>query len=89
MISFVFIGWNVITFLLYGIDKLCAKLCISRISERLLLASAFLFGGLGAGLGMLLFRHKIRKRKFCLLIPAAIVINLAISAGIYLGFVRN
>lgn len=89
MICFFLIGWNVITFLLYGIDKLCALIGTRRITEELLLVSAFLLGGIGAGIGMILFRHKIRKMKFCILIPVSVVINLVIYAGIYLGFVWN
>ena len=89
MICFFLIGWNVITFLLYGIDKLCALIGMRRITEELLLVSAFLLGGIGAGIGMILFRHKIRKMKFCILIPVSVVINLVIYAGIYLGFVWN
>ena len=52
---------SVTAFPLYGWDKAMAKLRRRRIPEAALLGCALLGGGLGALLGMLLFRHKIRK----------------------------
>ncbi len=80
---FLWISWNVISFMLFGIDKLCAIWNVRRIPEKLLIAMAFCMGAFGAFLGMLLFHHKIRKRKFVVLIPLAIVINLALLTGIF------
>lgn len=60
-------------FILYGVDKYKAKHGKWRIPEKELLLAAFLGGALGALLGMLVFRHKIRKRRFCILVPAALV----------------
>lgn len=80
---FLLIGWNVLTLTVYGIDKLCARLGTRRISEQLLISFAFLMGGAGALLGMGLFRHKIRKPKFCIFVPLALITNLAILAGIF------
>ena len=51
---------STITFFLYGIDKLKAKLGAWRIPERVLLGFAFFGGGIGALLGINLFRHKTR-----------------------------
>lgn len=73
--------WNGIVLLLYGLDKWKAVRGRWRISEKLLLLCAFVMGALGAGLGMLLFRHKTRKTKFRVLIPLALLINAAAIVG--------
>ncbi len=69
---------NLFTFVLYGQDKRRARRGQWRISERLLLECAFAGGGVGAGLGMLLFRHKIRHMKFCLMVPLSILLWVGI-----------
>ena len=69
--------WNIVVMLIYGIDKLCAKIGRWRISEASLLISASLFGGLGAMLGMIIFNHKTRKRKFCFLVPVIFVVEFS------------
>ena len=73
---------SILSFLLFGWDKLMAKLGRSRIPEAALLGAAFLGGGAGALLGMLLFRHKIRKAPFPVLVPLFFLLQLAL-----LGFV--
>lgn len=49
---------------MYGIDKFLAKNKLYRISEFILLCFGSIGGVVGAILGMLFFRHKIRKNKF-------------------------
>lgn len=56
-------------------DKSFSKTNKTRISEANLLLLALLFGGLGIGLGMLIFRHKIRDYKFVIGIPLIIIQN--------------
>lgn len=70
--------WNVIIFLLYGIDKYKAVKNKWRISEKTLLGCAVLMGGIGATLGMEIFRHKTKKPLFRLGVPAAVVLNIAV-----------
>jgi len=70
--------WNFIVFAIYGIDKLKARKKAWRISEATLIACAFLMGGIGAFLGMTIFRHKTKHLKFKLLVPLAMVINVAV-----------
>ena len=69
---------SALTLLLFGWDKLMAKLRRSRIPEAALLGGALLGGGAGALLGMLLFRHKIRKAPFPLLVPLFFLLQLAL-----------
>ena len=52
------IAINVVTFLVYGIDKWKAKQGSWRISEATLLILAVIGGSIGALLGMKVWRHK-------------------------------
>lgn len=67
--------WNIITFILMGVDKWKAIHHRYRIKEMTLLRIAFLFGSFGIGLAMFVFHHKIRKRKFILFIPCFILVQ--------------
>jgi len=81
----VWLVWNLITFLLMGLDKLMAKVDGIRISEATLLATAFLMGGVGSFLGSKAFHHKTLKKKFRTGLPAAIVVN-ALIVAVYVYF---
>ena len=70
--------WNIIVFLLYGLDKWKAIIGKTRIKERTLLAWAFLLGGFGSFFGMYVFRHKTNKRIFVIYVPIAVIINIII-----------
>lgn len=73
--------WNIITFSMFGLDKRKAVKKRRRISEKTLITCAFLMGGLGALAGMLVFRHKTRHWKFRVLVPVALVLNIAVIVG--------
>lgn len=73
-----FAVWNLIVFLVYGLDKLKAIRGGFRISENTLIFLAYFFGGFGAFFGMYIFRHKTRKWKFKILVPLALVCNIVI-----------
>jgi len=62
LIYFVFI--NILTFVIYAIDKFLAKGSKSRISERELHTFSIIGGFLGATLSMAIFRHKTSKNSF-------------------------
>jgi uncharacterized membrane protein YsdA (DUF1294 family) len=78
------IVWNIITFSLYAIDKAKARKNQWRISEATLIICAFLMGGIGALLGMQILRHKTQHIKFKVLVPIAVVVNIAALVGCYL-----
>ena len=83
MITYIYIAgaltaWNLITLALYGIDKRKARENKWRIRERTLILCAFLMGGAGAFFGMALFRHKTKHVKFKLLVPLALIMNIAV-----------
>ncbi len=69
---------NVVTFFIYGIDKLKAKKSKWRIREAALLGLAVLGGSIGAWLGMKVWHHKTLHKKFWFGIPAIIIIQLLI-----------
>lgn len=68
---------TLITFTLYGFDKLKAQRGQWRISETTLLSFAALGGAIGAFLAMPIFWHKIRKPKFVIGIPFLFLIQIA------------
>lgn len=55
---------NVLTFVIYGLDKNFARRGSFRISENTLFLFSLLGGSLGAIIGMIFFRHKTKKFKF-------------------------
>lgn len=71
------LGMNVYAFWLFYYDKQLAKKGRShkRIPECQLLQASFLLGGIGALLGMQLFRHKTKHFKFQVLIPISALIT--------------
>ena len=73
---------NLIAFILFGVDKYKASHDLWRIPESTLILFAFLGGAIGALAGMKVFHHKTRKIKFRILIPAALVFNIAVAGFI-------
>ena len=69
---------NVVTFLVYGIDKWKAKKGSWRISEATLLILAVIGGSIGAMLGMKVWHHKTQHKKFKYGVPAIIIVQLAL-----------
>ncbi len=75
---------SALTFILFGWDKLMAKLGRSRIPEAALLGAALFGGGTGALFGMLLFRHKTRKAPFSVLVPLFFLLQIILLGWIWL-----
>ena len=73
------IAINVVTFLVYGLDKWKAKRDAWRISETTLLLLAAAGGSVGALLGMQIFRHKTKHVKFTVGVPAILIVQVAIA----------
>ena len=69
---------NIVTFLVYGIDKWKAREAMWRVREASLLMLAVLGGSIGAWLGMKVWHHKTQHKKFRYGIPAIIIIQLVI-----------
>ncbi len=66
---------NVLSFLIYGLDKLKAKYHKWRISEKTLLLLAILGGAYGSYFAMILFHHKTRKPVFKFGVPLILILE--------------
>lgn len=75
---------NLLTWLIYGIDKWKAKRRVWRIPERTLLFLAAAGGCTGALAGMLMFRHKTRKLRFMVGVPVIFVVESIFFTYIFL-----
>ncbi len=67
---------NVIAFLMYGLDKLKAKINQWRIPESTLLLLAVVGGSVGAWAGMQVWRHKTQHVKFKYGVPVIFIVQI-------------
>ena len=88
-------GINLITFCLFGIDKLKAKRkekheSTRRIPEKTLFLLAALGGSIGALLGMKVWHHKTLHKTFRYGIPCILALQIIIPLGLYayVNFIR-
>lgn len=84
-VLFYLICVNIVSFVLFGLDKSRAVRRQWRISEKTLLLTALIGGSLGAEAGMLCFRHKTKHARFRIGIPAVIIVQLLIGIGLSLS----
>lgn len=77
-ILFYFCAVNLVTFVIYGIDKQCAIHNKRRIRVGTLLGLAFVGGAIGALLGMYLFRHKTKKLSFTVGVPVLLLMQVLV-----------
>ena len=69
---------NILTFFIYGIDKLKAKKSKWRVSENTLIGMAIIGGSIGAWLGMKIWHHKTLHKKFEYGVPLILVAQTAL-----------
>ena len=77
-IVYILIGINVLTFIVYGIDKWKAKQGSWRISEATLLELAIIGGSIGALLGMQVWHHKTKHKKFKYGLPLILLAQIVL-----------
>lgn len=82
IISGILLTLNLLTFIIYGIDKFKAKKAKWRIPESTLLLLAVFGGSIGAWLGLQVWRHKTQHKKFYIGIP--MILTLQVIATIYI-----
>lgn len=78
----ILLTFNLLTFIIYGIDKFKAKKAKWRIPESTLLLLAVFGGSIGAWLGLQVWRHKTQHKKFYIGIP--MILTLQVIATIYI-----
>ena len=69
---------NLVTFLVYGVDKLRAKRGAWRIPEKTLFLLPILGGSVGAIAGMKVFHHKTKHWYFKYGLPLILILQLAL-----------
>ena len=78
LLLFCIIGVNVITFVVYGIDKLKAKKGKWRVPETTLLLLVIIGGSVGAWCGVKVWHHKTMHLKFKYGIPLIMAVQVGL-----------
>ena len=76
---------NVITFVIYGVDKYKAIRQEWRIRESTLLGLALIGGSIGGWIAMYIFHHKTKKVKFFVGIPVILAIQIVVFSYLFCG----
>ena len=74
---------NLIAFVVFGTDKRKARNGQWRVPESTLFILAIIGGSIGALLGMLVFRHKTKHRKFTIGIPLILALQIALLVTLW------
>ncbi|MGN0231806.1 MAG: DUF1294 domain-containing protein [Muribaculaceae bacterium] len=74
------IAINVVSFIMFGIDKYKARRGQWRISEATLLGVAAIGGSIGAWMGMKTWHHKTLHSKFRYGVPTMLLVHIALVA---------
>ena len=82
---------NLLTFLVFGLDKWKAKRkekkeSVRRVPEKTLFLLSALGGSIGALLAMRAFHHKTLHKSFRFGIPAILILQIVIPVGLYIYF---
>ena len=84
-LTYYLLAINAVAFIMYGIDKYKAKKAKWRISEATLLLLAVLGGSIGAWMGMKVWHHKTKHKKFKYGIPAILLIQIALMTYLHMN----
>ena len=76
---------NFSSFLMFWIDKNKAQKKQWRVPEFYLMALSFLGGSIGSLIAMVLFKHKLSKKKFYIGIPLFILVNKIMELIVFNG----
>ena len=75
---------SLIAFAAFGLDKHKAQAGKWRTPEKTLFLLAIIGGGIGAFLGMQIFRHKTQHKQFVIGIPLIMIVQLALIAWLWI-----
>ena len=76
---------NILTFIVYGLDKSAAVKQKQRIPNRVLLGLAAAGGSAGALAGMYTFRHKTQKKYYTITVPLLLILQIAAAVMLLSG----
>ena len=81
---------NILTIIVFGVDKMNAKSNRQRVRIVTLLGLAFIGGSVGALIGMYVFHHKTKKAYFTVGVPLILLMQVVVlfyvmNMGIFLG----
>jgi uncharacterized membrane protein YsdA (DUF1294 family) len=79
----VLVVYNLVVFIVYGIDKASARANARRVPEKTLLLLALCGGSIGALLGMSFFRHKTRKGSFQFWFALVALVQIGLVVGVW------
>lgn len=74
---------NVLTLVIYGIDKTAARKTWRRVPESTLLVFGIVGGWPGAIVGQHLFRHKTQKQPFKTYFIISVLVSIPVTVAIY------
>ena len=74
--------WNGFVFGMYGEDKRRMKAGLPRAKENMFVVASLFMGAFGTLAGMIIFHQRLRSPKLVLIMPFAILLNLAVGLGI-------
>jgi uncharacterized membrane protein YsdA (DUF1294 family) len=77
-VIYLLFGINILTFIVYGVDKFRAAHGKWRVSEASLLWLAIIGGSIGALIGMRVWHHKTKHEKFVYGLPLILIAQLVI-----------
>lgn len=69
---------NILTFIVFGVDKMNAKFNRQRVRIVTLLGLAFIGGSVGALIGMYVFHHKTKKAYFTVGVPLILLMQVVV-----------
>lgn len=72
---------NVLTLVIYGMDKMAARKAWRRVPESTLLVFGFVGGWPGAIVGQQLFRHKTQKQPFKTYFIVSVIVSISGYGG--------
>ncbi|MBU4683562.1 DUF1294 domain-containing protein [Cedecea davisae] len=74
---------NILTLVIYGVDKMAARKAWRRVPETTLLIFGVVGGWGGALVGQQLFRHKTQKQPFKTYFIISVILNIVVITAVY------
>lgn len=74
---------NILTVLIFAIDKLKARMNRWRIRESVLLGLSFIGGAVGGLFSMYICHHKTQKKRFSIGLPMMVILHIIVAAVLW------